>query len=265
MNRAERNALVEANLPLVGYLVADALRRATHLSREDLTSVATLALIAAVDAFDPSLGVPLGAYARQRIVGAIADDMRASDWATRSVRSRIRETTAAQEALANDLGRHPDREELAAALGVDTATLDATLAAAARSVQPLDDVVVDTLADDGVSPQDHVLTREQAGYVRAGVSLLPERMRYVVEQIYFHDRSVNDIAAELGISHSAVSQQRSEAVRLLRDAMTAHYGDEPAAGTEQPGGSARRRAFMTEFAALTAGGLTRAATVSAAG
>ncbi|WP_156250848.1 sigma-70 family RNA polymerase sigma factor [Pseudactinotalea terrae] len=265
MNRAERNALVEENLPLVGYLVADAMRRATHLSREDLTSVATLALIAAIDAFDPDLGVPLGAYARHRIIGAIADDMRSTDRATRGERSRIREATAAQEALTNDLGRHPDREELAAALGVDAAALDATLAAAVRSVQPLDDVVTDTLADHGGTPQDHVLASEQVAHVRAGVSLLPERMRYVVEQVYFHDRSVNDIAAELGISHSAVSQHRSEAVRMLREALTTHYGDEPVIDTDRPLPPARRRAFMTEFAALTAGGLTRPAKLSATG
>ncbi|WP_156253688.1 sigma-70 family RNA polymerase sigma factor [Pseudactinotalea terrae] len=264
MDRATRNAIVEENLPLVGYLVSDAIRRATHLSREDLVSVGTLALISAVEAFNPDLGVPFGAYARQRIVGALLDDMRASDWATRGVRSRIRQTTAAQDALAMDLGRTPSRAELAAALDVDAATVDATLAEAARSVQPLDDLLTDTLADGSSSPQEQVLTREQSEYVRAGVRLLPERMRYITEQIYFHDRSVNDLAAELGISHSAVSQQRSEAVQMLRQAMAVHYGDQLPTEAHAAPGSARRRAFMTEFAALTAGGFTRPDTVVAA-
>ena len=55
-------------------------------------------------------------------------------------------------------------------------------------------------------------------------------MRYVVEDTYFGDRTVKDLAAELGSTHAAVSQQRSEAIRLMRDGLTAHYADDP----EQP-------------------------------
>ncbi|MBK0296503.1 hypothetical protein IAE22_31240, partial [Bacillus sp. S34] len=43
-------------------------------------------------------------------------------------------------------------------------------------------------------------------------------------------------AAELGITHSAVSQQRSEAMRLLRDGLAAHYGDEGVAVEPACGG-----------------------------
>ena len=80
-NREERNRLVEANLPLVGYLARDLHARATHVSLEELASVGALALVTAADAFDPALGVPFGAYARRRILGAFADEMRSMDWA----------------------------------------------------------------------------------------------------------------------------------------------------------------------------------------
>ena len=77
MNRTERNTLVVENLPLVGYLVSDLCARATHLSRDDLASAGAVALVTAADAYDPTLGIPFGAYARTRILGAFADDMRA--------------------------------------------------------------------------------------------------------------------------------------------------------------------------------------------
>ena len=65
MNRAERNKMVVDNLPLVGYLVSEVWARATHLSRDDLASAGAVALITSAEAFDPTLGVPFGAFARR--------------------------------------------------------------------------------------------------------------------------------------------------------------------------------------------------------
>ncbi|ERK72531.1 Sigma-70 region 2, partial [Leifsonia aquatica ATCC 14665] len=103
----------------MGYLVSDLVSRATHLSRDDLASAGSLALVTAADAYDASTGVPFGAYARTRILGALADELRASDWATRSARKRIKETVAVRESLTAALGRTPTVEEIADALGVD--------------------------------------------------------------------------------------------------------------------------------------------------
>jgi RNA polymerase sigma factor for flagellar operon FliA len=61
-------------------------------------------------------------------------------------------------------------------------------------------------------------------------------MRLIVRQVYFEDRTVKEIADEMGITHSAVSQQRAEAIRLLRDGLETHYSDSYFAG-EAPTGS----------------------------
>ena len=112
LNRVERNEMVTQHLPLVGYLVSDLCSKASHLSRDDLASAGAIALITSADSFDPDLGVPFGAFARRRILGAFADEMRASDWATRSARRRIKETMSVQETLAAALGRTPSVDEL---------------------------------------------------------------------------------------------------------------------------------------------------------
>jgi RNA polymerase sigma factor FliA len=220
-----RDRLIVDNLPLVGYLVNELVARATHLSRDDLASAGALALVQAADAFDPALGVPFGAYARRRILGAFADDMRSADWATRGARKRIKETLAVQDTLAASLGRTPTTDELAEALGVDRESASAALQDAGRVVTTLDETVSDRLVSTFTSPEDSVLGAERSVFVRAAVEALPERMRYIVEQVYLGDRSVKELAEELGMTHSAVSQQRSEAIRLLRDGLTAHYGD----------------------------------------
>ncbi|MFD1213650.1 sigma-70 family RNA polymerase sigma factor [Arthrobacter sp. GCM10027362] len=259
MNRAVRNDLVVENLPLVGYLVAEVCARATHLSRDDLASAGAVALITAADAFDPSLGVPFGAFARRRIVGAFADEMRAVDWAPRSVRKRIKETLAVRETLTGALGRYPTVDEIASALGVDRETADAALADAARSVSALDEAAADFLMSELPSPEGSLLTAERLDFLRAAVESLPEKMRYVIEQIYFEDRPVKELAEELGATHSAISQQRSEAIRLLRDGMTAHYNDGGGAAfvPESRISPARRNAYLTTLGQRTAGGIAR--------
>jgi RNA polymerase sigma factor for flagellar operon FliA len=81
-------------------------------------------------------------------------------------------------------------------------------------------------------------------------------MRYIVEQIYFHDRSVNDLAEELGLTHSAVSQQRSEAVRLMRDGLEAHYADAGPAEQHSRVAPARRAAYLARLAETATAGMT---------
>ena len=225
MNRTERNVLVVQNLPLVGYLVSEVWAKATHLSRDDLASAGAVALITSADSFDPSLGIPFGAFARRRIVGAFADEMRSSDWASRGARRRIKETLAVKETLTAALGRTPSIDEIASLLGVDRSEVTAGLTDAARTVSPLDDSTAGFLIADTALPDESLLAAERLSYLSAAVEALPEKMQMIVRQVYFEDRSVKEIADELGITHSAVSQQRAEAIRLLRDALETHYSD----------------------------------------
>lgn len=227
MKRADRNRLIEDNLPLVGYLVADVWSRATHLSREDLASVGAVALVTAADAFKPDLGVPFGAFARRRILGAFADEMRSMDWASRGTRKRIKETTAVQESLTAGLGRTPTIDEIATTMSVDRDTVAEALADAARTVTTLDDPSAHNLTADIPLPDEAVLVTERLEILESAIEALPERMRQIVRDVYFEDRPVKEIAAELGITHSAVSQQRSEAVRLLHDALTTYFAEKP--------------------------------------
>jgi len=259
VERADRNALVVENLALVGYLVSEVCAKATHLSRDDLASAGSVALITAADAFDPTLGVPFGAFARRRIIGAFADEMRAIDWAPRSVRKRIKETLSVRETLTAELGRYPSVEEIAAALGVDRETAEAALDDASRTVSALDDTTSELLVSETASPEGSLLTEERLAFLKAAVHNLPPKMRYIVEQIYFEDRSVKEIAEEVGATHSAVSQQRSEAIRLLRDGLHTHYSDDGGASyvPESRIAPSRRNAYLTALADQTVGGITR--------
>lgn len=223
MPRTARNRLITDNLPLVGYL-ANTVERGTLVTREELASAGALALVMAADSFDAQLGVPFGAYARRRILGAFLDEMRAHDWATRSIRKRVKDMTSVREDLTKALGRAATVDEMAMTLGVSTAMVTESLADASRTVMSFgDDPVSYSLISSAMLPDEAVELEERRVLIADAVEALPERMKFIVRAVYFEDRTVKSIAEELGVSHSAVSQQRSQAVRLLSEGLKGYF------------------------------------------
>ena len=79
--------LVRDNLPLVQYAVAELAQRIpSHVSRSDLVSAGMLGLAQAARSFDPERGIAFERFASVRIRGALLDELRGRDWASRSVR-----------------------------------------------------------------------------------------------------------------------------------------------------------------------------------
>ena len=155
-----------------------------------------------------------------------------------------------QASLTSALGRSPSVDEVAESLGVDRKTALEALAGAHHSVSSLDETIADTLAAEVAGPEDLVLETERTRYVKRAVASLPEKMRYIVDQIYFHDRSVGELAAELGLTHSAVSQQRSEAVRLhaARARVAVPHRRRPRVEDQAKLAPARRAAYLARLA-----------------
>ncbi|HJQ42732.1 MAG TPA: sigma factor, partial [Jatrophihabitantaceae bacterium] len=102
--------LICGHLPLVGHIVREVLGRVpAHVNRDDLMSAGMLALTLAAKSFDPTRGVPFTSFAGIRIRGALTDELRSMDWASRAVRGRAREVESARESLTAALGRTPPR------------------------------------------------------------------------------------------------------------------------------------------------------------
>jgi RNA polymerase sigma factor for flagellar operon FliA len=102
----------------------------------------------------------------------------------------------------------------------------------------------DDLLPSGDRAPDHVLVdRERRAYLSDAVLALPERLRAVVIGYFFQERPMLEIAAELGVTESRVSQLRAEALILLRDGLNAHLDPDTLPAEPRPDGRlARRRA-----------------------
>ncbi|MBI9114563.1 sigma-70 family RNA polymerase sigma factor [Sanguibacter sp. YZGR15] len=237
--------LVTDNLPLIGYHVSEMLMRVpSHVSRDDLASAGALALVQAARAYDATTGVPFNRYAAIRIKGAMVDELRSMDWVSRGARQRARQVTTVADDLTSELGRTPTREEVAAALGVDASQVEAARGHAATRVLSLegyDGALADVLPAREIGPEESLLVDERLRYLHAAVETLPERLRTVVEQVFFEDRSVTDIAKDMGVTQSRVSQLRAEAMILLRDGLNTHLDPAQVPAAAAPEGVAQRR------------------------
>jgi len=245
----ERDELVVQHMGLVGHIVRETMSRVpSHVNRDDLHSAGLAALVKAGRSFADDRGVPFVRYAAGRIRGAILDELRSIDWASRSVRRRGRELDQARTGLAARLGRVPDNAEVAAELGLSIAEVEANDEDVARAnVLSLQGSSTETsfaevVASTDPGPEALVEHRERLEYLVAAIAELPERLQAVVQGYFLAERPMADIAAELGVSESRISQMRAEALVLLRDAMNSSL--DPALVPEHPrpdGCAAQRR------------------------
>lgn len=269
-DKRAQDDLITAHLPLVGYHVSELIRRVpAHVQREDLAAAGFLALVQAARAFNPELGVPFARYAALRVRGAMVDELRSMDWAPRATRHRARRLNEVRDQLTAALNRAPTREEIAEAMGADVSAVDAAQSDAERRVLSLDAesaANAENLASSALSPEDRVLVAERLRYLNAAVSELPERLRVVVEGLFVHDRPVAELAEELGVTQSRISQLRSQALQMLRDGMNAALDPALApAPVRNPGVAERRRqAYYAAVAVRGAAVMTKARALATA-
>ena len=232
----ELNARIEANLPLVKHVVYQvAVHFPRHVDREELARAGALGLVEAARRYDEDRGVPFERFAAQRIRGASLDSVRAADWAPRSVRLLARRLESAEQQLASELGRLPEIDETAKALGVSKDELAKLRDRLFRSVvlaldhetntdTDEDLTLVDILSDqNAVEPSEELETRELHNYLRDAVKLLPERQRLVIVGYFLEGKTSRELARFLGVTESRVSQLRSEALRNLKLGIEAQY------------------------------------------
>ena len=228
---AARDALLQENLSLVHY-VAKQLSRSLSADADpdEMVNIGTLGLMAALESFDASRGLAFSTYAVPRIRGAILDELRRQDHVPRSIRRKTRDVAQAREALMRLLGRAPRDNEVAAQLGIDTATLWRWQADMERTVQvslsndsDRDDAgpaPIDFLRATGEPADERLQQEEQVAVLRDAILELKDQQRTVLSLYYFEELNAREIAEVLGISESRVSQIRSKALAQLRQIMS---------------------------------------------
>jgi RNA polymerase sigma factor for flagellar operon FliA len=215
-----REQLVLAYMPMVRYIASRKVRELPdHCELDDLASSGLLALMEAVDRFDPDRG-SFEQYAWTRVSGAVIDELRRQDWAPRSVRRIGRKIEHARDTFFARHGTLPNDVELADAAGISLAELRASaddreradvlsLNAATRGMEEGVAVEVgDTIAapPGEHDPDERAAAAERATVVREAIAALTERERTVLALVHVQELSGAEVGRMLGVTESRVSQ-----------------------------------------------------------
>jgi RNA polymerase sigma factor for flagellar operon FliA len=225
-----RDRLVLSLAPMVKFIVYRKVRELpAHAEAEDYISVGLEALIMSIDRYDPEKGATLEQYAWTRVHGAVLDELRRQDWAPRSVRRWERDIIRAVEDFNALHGRRPDREELAAALGITRQELQTHRDEIARSeMTSLNAVVLsdddteiergDTIAsdDDRLDPELSAHRAQAKDRFRAAFADLSQREREIAVMLYVKNLTLAEIGEVLGVSESRVCQIHGKTKQKLR-------------------------------------------------
>jgi RNA polymerase sigma-B factor len=230
-----RTRSIEAGLPLARCLAARYRGRGEPL--DDLYQVAALALIKAVDGYDPARQAAFTSYAVPTIVGELKRHFRDTTWRVKVPR-RIQElaiTLAPTSArLTHRLGRPPTRQELAAHL--HTAEDDIAIALSAWQAHHPDSL--DALSATGGSEQRPLIDTLGGLDVRLDtvtdrhtlqqlLARLPRREQHILTMRYFADMTQAEIAAQIGVSQMHISRLLIRTLTQLRTGMPAKRAPHP--------------------------------------
>jgi RNA polymerase sigma factor for flagellar operon FliA len=216
-----RDQLVLAYAPMVRYIASRKVRELpAHCDVDDLASAGLVALLETIDRFDPARGASFEQYAWTRVAGALVDELRKQDWASRSVRREGRRIEQARDSFFARHGICPTEAELATELGTTVDGLRATLEDIDRSeiaslnapARGADDAAPVEIGETIQAPQgDHepestVLGADRSAAMRTAIAKLSERERDVLSLVHVQELPGAEIGRMLGVSESRVSQ-----------------------------------------------------------
>jgi RNA polymerase sigma factor FliA len=232
--RALRDRLIFMFMPMVRYIVYRKVREVpAQCDVEDFLSCGLEALIRSIERYDPDKGATLEQYAWTRIHGAVLDELRRHDWAPRSLRRDERAINSARESFLSANERQPNREELAAQVGMTPAQLTGRLdEVVLAEVGSLNRIVrsdesatierIDTLesADSAGDPIVSAERREAKERFRKAFARLSKQEREVAVLLYVEDWTLRDIGHRIGVSESRISQIHSQLRRRLYEQLS---------------------------------------------
>lgn len=222
-----RNQLVRLNAGLVRKVVYRLSHQCSE-AYEDLEQVGYLGLINAIERFDPKHGNAFSSFAVPYIRGEILHYLRDRSSTVKIPRrwqDLQRSGQRVREALAQQLGRQPKDDEIAAQLGVSAAEWqEAKLAKSNRSLLSLDATVSTTGEESGATlgdllpnlqAQKLMQWEEERAQLQQALSQLEEKTRTIVEQVYLQDMPRKVVAKQLGISPMTVARRLQQGVEQL--------------------------------------------------
>ena len=229
-----RDAMFHQHVPLVRRIAHHMIAKLPpNVELDDLIQVGMIGLAEALSRYQAAQGVQFETFATQRIRGAMLDELRDSDWMSRSSRKSQKDIEQALHRVEQRLGRSPLESEIAAELGLGLEEYQSLLGKV-RGTQLVyledmthgnedDDGFLDRhVADSDADPMELLRDQRLKMSLVNAIKTLPEREQHIMGMYYEHDMNLKEIAAVLGVTESRVCQLHSQSIARLRAKMRAH-------------------------------------------
>ncbi|MGD0283769.1 MAG: FliA/WhiG family RNA polymerase sigma factor [Dissulfurispiraceae bacterium] len=229
----EKEQIVEQFLPRVKYYASRySFYLPAELSVEDLVSAGIIGLLEAIERYDPSLNASLSTFADFRIRGAIIDEVRSMQWASKDARKKLDEARHTYALLEKELNRSASDEEVAEKLNISLEELYKTLSSAnTMHMINLEDLgmtnkegesldILECISDKADKDiLDQLNLKELKATLGSAIDALPEKERLVLTLYYYEELTMKEIGKVLDISESRVCQLHGKALLKLRSVM----------------------------------------------
>lgn len=221
---SEREKQIQAFLPFIKYQVLRLVGRIPHyVDVQDLTHAGILGLLDALEKFDQTRGTQLKTYAEFRIRGAILDELRSMDWATRTTREKMKRLEEAQLRLERKLQRSPSHEEMAEFLGLELECYhQMVMETKGSGLISIEDLLEGEPGEQRLGPaseadpHDSYSTRQLRTRVLESLKELNEKEQLVLQLYYYEELTMKEIGMILEVTESRVCQIHSTALKKLR-------------------------------------------------
>lgn len=224
-NERARDALFVAAQPFVIGMAKRFQGRGAE--NDDLIQTASIALLRAVDRFDPARGVPFLGFAAPTVLGELRKYFRTA-WSVhvpRSLQESTQRLRPAVDQLHHELGRSPTVAEIAERLEwTSDRVLETMEVASAYRAKSLDTPTsagsavalhATVPAENSEAAFDLIDARETVARL---LPRLSERSRRIVELRFYEERSQDEIAEIVGMSQMHVSRLLKRALEELAEA-----------------------------------------------
>ncbi len=220
-----RNELVVAYHSLVRDVVRRfSARLPRSVDRGDLLTAGSVGLMSAIEGFDPERGVRFESYCELRVKGALLDELRTQDWLPRPWRQRVELQKRTVERLRSELGRRPDDDEVAEAMGLGIDTYrqvfgtglpNAPTGSMASGDEEDGALTMEVVPDRQAEAPDERLSREEL--LKLVAQKLTQQEYRIVYLKYWEELPMREIGDLTGLSESRVCKIHAKLILRLRD------------------------------------------------
>lgn len=226
--QVHRDRVVDAMEPIIRSIIGKLSLPTDVLAQApELYQVGVIAVLQALDQFDPATGTQFVTYAYARIRGEIVDHLRRLDPLPRRRRAKVAAARHAEDVLAQRLGEEPGVASLAASMGLSIEQLDGIRHDAWRrhgvSLDQQDDEECRMLewVPDPSGLEGHIAYEwsDVRAHLDRAQSRLSERERTILELYFNEGLTQTEIGALLGITEARVSQIRRRSLSVLDQAL----------------------------------------------